>query len=164
MSGTKSLRWRLAAAAGLLGGALCCAAAACNSDDSSTPTGSGNDVKVDVDATNQPPQPSYDGGPSPFSPVDGGVYSTPDGYDPYGVCVQCNCPATDYCFGGGGSYTSFSGNCNPTGFGIGCQPLPASCSGDSGSQCDCLLQATNAMLPCYAVCVQGNRAVYCPHP
>lgn len=155
--------WRLAVGAALLGGALASAAAACNSDDSSTPTGSGNDVTVDNDATMQPSQPTYDGNAdSPFAPVDGGVYPVPDGYDPYGVCVKCACPATDYCFGGGGSYSSFSGNCNPTGFGIGCQPLPAGCSGDS--DCDCLLQATAAQIPCYAVCVQGNRAVYCPNP
>lgn len=162
MSGTRGWRWRLALSAGLLGGALACAAAACNSDDSSTPTGSGNDF-TGTDATTQPQQPQFDGNPdSPFAPVEGGVYGTPDGYDPYGICVKCNCPATDYCFGGGGSYTSFSGNCNPTGFGIGCQPLPAACAGNA--TCDCLLDATASQVPCYPVCVQNNRALYCPHP
>ena len=112
---------------GLVGGVFACGVLACNSDDSSgVPTGSGDNVTVDNDATVQPGPLPFDGGPdSPFARVEGSAYGSPDGYDPYGICQTCKCPATDYCFGGGGSYTTFDGNCMPTSFGIGCQPLPA---------------------------------------
>jgi hypothetical protein len=154
---------RLGLCVALLGAALGAAVAACNSDDSTAPTGNGDHLSVDSDATMQPGPPVFDGGPdSIFAPVEGSVYGKPDGYDAYGVCQRCGCPAADYCFGGGGSYTSFSGNCMPTAFGVGCQPLPAACAAEAG--CDCLLTATAPMVPCYAVCVQNTRTVYCPNP
>jgi hypothetical protein len=162
MPGTRSLGWGLCVGAALLGGALVSAASACNSDDSSTPTGSGDNVTVDVDATNLPGAPTDAGTDSPFARVEGGYAAAPDGYDPYGLCQKCACPATDYCFGGGTGYTSFSGSCTPSGFGVGCNPLPAGCSG--ASDCDCLLMATASKFPCYAVCVQNSRTVYCPNP
>lgn len=163
MSGARSVRWGLGLGAGLLGGALGAGLAACSADDSSsTPTGTGDDVTVDNDATTQPGQ-TGDGGPdSPFARVDAGYGPAPDGYNPYGLCQTCDCPATDYCFGGGTGYTTFSGDCKPTSFGIGCNPLPAGCSGDA--DCDCLLMATASKFPCYAVCVQNSRTVYCPNP
>jgi hypothetical protein len=153
----------LGVGAALLGGALVSAAAACNSDDSSgVPAGKGDNLTVDNDATTQPGAPTDAGADSPFARVEGSVYDKPDGYDPYGICQKCACPATDYCFGGGTGYTTFSGSCTPSGFGIGCNPLPAGCSGDS--DCDCLLMATASKFPCYAVCVQNSRTVYCPNP
>src|ERR1700722_9115654 len=129
MSGNRGLRWRMGVSVGLVGGVFACGVLACNSDDSSgVPTGSGDNVTVDNDATVQPGPLPFDGGPdSPFARVEGSAYGSPDGYDPYGICQTCKCPATDYCFGGGGSYTTFDGNCMPTSFGIGCQPLPAGC-------------------------------------
>jgi hypothetical protein len=162
MSGSRGLGWRWGVGVGLVGGSLACAMAACSADDaSSTPTGHGDTVYVDVDSTMQP-GPSTDAGPdSPFARVDGG-YAIPDGYEPFAVCQKCDCPATDFCFGGGTGYTTFSGTCKQTTFGVGCNPLPAGCSGDS--DCDCLLMATADKFPCYAVCVQNNRAVYCPNP
>jgi hypothetical protein len=59
--------------------ALCGVAAACAAlvtacgDDTSKPLGSGDKVIVDVDATNQPPQPEPKGGDladSPYGPAD----------------------------------------------------------------------------------------------
>ena len=92
-------------------------------------------------------------------------YGKPDGYNPIGNCSQCACPAGDYCFGGGTGYTTFSGNCMPTAFGIGCQPIPAACaSAGDASMCDCLLQATAGKVGCYGVCVDSTLTVYCPNP
>jgi len=163
MFGTRDLRLGLALGAALLGGTLAAVLAACSADDSSsTPTGNGDDITVDVDATNQPGQTGEGGSDSPFARVDGGYSAAPDGYDPYGICQKCACPATDYCFGGGGAFTQFDGNCKPTGFGIGCNPLPAGCSG--AMDCECLLKATAADFPCYGVCVQDTQTVYCPNP
>jgi len=143
---------------------------ACTTDGPSPPSGSGNDITVDVDATmGVNPPASYDAGPdSPFARVDGGYAAAPDGYSPVGNCGACNCAATDYCFGGGTGYTTFSGACTPTTFGIGCQPFPAACAGDAG--CDCLLKALSTQVPCYGVCIQnptvgsGVPIVYCPNP
>jgi hypothetical protein len=154
---------RVGVGVALLGAALGAAVAACDGDDSTTPTGSGDHVVVDSDATTQAPQPNFDGGPdSIFAPVEGGAYSKPDGYDPYGACQSCKCPAGTYCFGGGGAYTAFSGNCMPSSFGVGCQPIPAACA--AKPTCDCLLTATAAMVPCYGVCVQNSLTLYCPNP
>ncbi len=155
---------RSVGAAGLLAASLTSAAMACNGDDSSPATGNGNDVHVDVDATTQqgPPSGADAGADSPFAPVEGSVYSKPDGYNPLGVCKSCACPGTDYCFGGGTGNATFGGNCNPTGFAVGCQPLPAACASDAS--CECLLQATAGQVPCYAVCVQNSRTLYCPNP
>jgi hypothetical protein len=147
----------------LLVGSLTSVAAACNSDDSNAPLGSGDKVIVDVDATMQPQPPAGGGGAdSPFARVDSGYPGAPDGYNPVGVCKTCACPKTDYCFGGGTGFTTFSGSCTPSGFGIGCQPLPAACGADAS--CDCLLQATAADVPCYPVCVQITLTLYCPNP
>jgi hypothetical protein len=165
MVGTRKLRWTVAVAAGLLLSGVGCFVVACNSDDSNgVPTGSGDKVTVDVDASMQNPPNQYDGNPnSPFAPVEGGVYGTPDGYDPVGWCKSCNCEeAGMYCFGGGGSYTTFNGNCHPTAFGIGCQPLPSGCSGSM--DCVCLLKASASEYGCYGVCAQDLQTVYCPHP
>lgn len=155
---------RVALCAALLGAAMGAAVAACDADDSTgAPAGSGDHVTVDNDATVQPQQPKFDGGPdSIFASVDGGAYAAPDAYDPYGACKSCKCPAGDYCFGGGGSYTTLS-TCTPTSFGVGCQPIPAACGADAS--CDCLLTAIGSMgLQCYPVCVQNSLTVYCPHP
>ena len=152
----------LALIAALLCGALAWAAAACTGDDtSSMPTGSGDNVHVDVDANDTVEMRADVGADSPFARVDGS-YDIPDGYSPYRNCQSCKCPATDYCFGGGTGYTSFSGNCMPDAFAIGCQPLPPACAGDAS--CDCLLPATAGQVPCYAVCVQNTRTLYCPNP
>jgi hypothetical protein len=143
---------------------------ACTTDGPPPPTGSGNDTIVDNDATNgvRPPA-SQDASPdSPFAPVDGGYPAAPDGYSPIQNCGACTCEAGTYCFGGGSGYTTFSGACTPTTFGIGCQPVPAACATDAS--CDCLLQATAAQVPCYGVCVQnptvgsGVPILYCPNP
>lgn len=148
--------------AALLGCASAAATAACSSDDPSVPSGSGNDIIVDVPVTTQPTAAEDAGPDSPFARVDGGAYNKPDGYDPYGVCKACACPATDYCFGGGSGNTTFT-TCTPTGFGVGCQPIPAACAADAS--CDCLLTATAANTPgCYPVCVQNTRILYCPNP
>jgi hypothetical protein len=165
MSATRDLRWGVGLGAALLCGGLAAAGlAACSADDStSAPTGKGDDITVDVDATSQQGGPMGGAGAdSPFARVDGGAYDKPDGYDPYGICQKCACPATDYCFGGGGSFTQFDGNCKPAGFGIGCNPLPAGCSG--GMDCECLLKATASEFSCYGVCVQNSTTVYCPNP
>ncbi len=136
------------------------------SDGPPPPAGSGNVVIVDVDATRSPPPPDNDADDdSPFAPLDGGYAYLGDAYDPLGNCASCACPATDYCFGGGTGYTAFA--CTPSGFGAGCQPIPAACAGDAS--CDCLLQATSAQISCVGVCVQnptqgGGPVVYCPHP
>ena len=162
MAGARRVVWGLGACGALLG-ALVSAASACNSDDSTgVVTGSGDNVVVDNDATTQPGPSTDAGADSPFARVEGSVYGTPDGYAPSNVCKSCACPKTDYCFGGGTGYTSFSGDCKPSTFGIGCQPIPAACGDDAS--CECLLQATAANFSCVAVCEDNTHTVYCPHP
>lgn len=146
-------------------GACVSTAAACNSDDSTPTQGSGNDF-YPTDATNQPTAQNGDAGAdSPFAPVEGSIYYKPDGYDPVGTCTKCACPAGDYCFGGGTGNTTFGGNCMPTGFGIGCQAIPAACaSAKAGGLCDCLLQNVATTIGCYGVCALNTLTVYCPNP
>ena len=147
----------------LLAGALASVAAACGNP-SPPPIGQGDKVFVDVDATNQglqPGQPVGDGGGFDAPVSEGGYYGAPDGYAPYATCQSCACPATGYCFGGGTGYTSFSGDCNPAAFGIGCQALPPECPDAS---CECLIGVVGKQLPCYPVCVQNTRTLYCPSP
>jgi hypothetical protein len=151
-------------------GSLACGAtvstmAACSADDSTPPLGSGNDFHG-TDATTQPGQSTDGGADSPFAPVDGSIYYKPDGYNPVGICTKCACPAGDYCFGGGTGYTTFSGNCAPTAFGIGCQPIPAACAttGADAGLCACLLENVATNIGCYGVCALNTLTVYCPNP
>jgi hypothetical protein len=147
--------------------------AICACDGESTPAtkGAGDKLIVmvtDADSLSQD-QPAYvgDGGaPSPFGTYYGdGGYAHGYGYSPLAVCNQCACEAGTYCFGGGASFTTFSGTCNTGGstLSVGCQPLPAGCMGTA--TCGCIFDALKAQVPCYLVCSgQGSLTVYCPHP
>jgi hypothetical protein len=164
----------------LLSAGLGAAPAACNDSSSSKSVVIGDELNVDVDATNQaaPPPPTNPGSHEPFDPgsdasyyeSDGGYYSTSiDGYAPLSWCNECACPKSSYCFGGATGYTSFNGSCNHLEAGpnpplaIGCNPTPSACD---ASDCVCLIEALAGQMPCNAECV-GSKApvsVYCPAP
>jgi hypothetical protein len=134
-------------------------------DDSSNPPGHGDHVIVDVDATNQPAQSQFDGGPdSPFAPLgaDGGYGAIGDA-SAYAACAACGCEGGTYCFGGGRGYPVPSGTC-PASAGApapGCAPLPAACA--STPTCACLIGALSSTVACYAACqTQPGLIVYCP--
>ena len=150
-------------------GLMAAAAVACNGDDApSGPTGSGDNLKVDVDATTQAAQP-----PAMESGVeygDGGYASAvaADGYAPAAWCAQCACSAGSFCFGGGTNFTSFDGVCDHVEAGpgvplaIGCNLPPSGCD---ASDCACLITAIGGQLPCYSECVGVKTPmVYCASP
>jgi hypothetical protein len=153
-------------------GVLCAVSAACG-DDSSKPTGSGDTVVVDVDATTQPPQ---NGDASYYSDVFGpsdSPYAPPDGYAPYTVCSKCACGSSAYCFGGGTGYTSQGAACGADaalpadgGVQVGCNPIPPECASAGPKEiCPCLIKAVGPITPCYAVCTDTpGLIVYCPNP
>jgi hypothetical protein len=143
----------------MLAGAL----AGCSESSSS---GGGDRVRVDVEASSQPPQgPADDAGEdSPFARVDGQYGSVPDGYAPLVVCAQCACEGGTYCYGGAPSMT-FSA-CDQTAssrLDLGCHAIPAGCANEP--DCVCLLRAFAPPMACYPVCTEsptGAFTVYCP--
>jgi hypothetical protein len=156
-----------AATAGLVAFALTGPLGVGCGDDSGSPGGHGDHLIVDVDATKEPPQDQFDGGPdSPFAPVSpDGSYGVLGDASPYAACVACGCEGGTYCFGGGRGYPVPSGSCaggpgSSGGPAPGCAPLPASCT--STPDCPCLIGALTS-LTCYAVCdTQPGLIVYCP--
>jgi hypothetical protein len=136
----------------------------CGCSGSNAPkTGKGDTLKVDVPATNLPPQPPPDAGSTDalYGAVgEGGAY----GYSPVTVCRDCACEAGTYCFGGGTGYTTFSGTCTGApGLAVGCQPLPAGCG--NPPTCDCIFQALKPEISCYPECLHNSAlTVYCPSP
>ena len=138
--------------------------AACG-DDSNAPSGRGDHVIPDVDATNQPPQGQFDGGPdSPFEPpTEDAGYGAVGDASAYAACVACGCEGGTYCFGGGRSYPVPTAAC-PASAGApspGCAPLPAACT--STPTCACLIGALASTVACYTACeTKPGLIVYCP--
>jgi hypothetical protein len=128
--------------------------------------GSGDRVKVDVDASAQPAQGSGDdaGEDSPFARVDGAYGILPDGYAPLVVCAQCACEAGTYCYGGAPSMTlAACDQTASTSLDLGCHAMPAGCANEP--DCVCLLRAFGPQMGCYPVCTEspaGGFIVYCP--
>jgi hypothetical protein len=152
--------------ASVLVGVVVAGLAGCS--ESKAPTGRGDDLKVDVDASAVSP-PADDGDDastqdSPFAPVDGPYGPLPDGYSPLAVCAQCACDGSTFCYGGSPS-TSFSGACDQTAnaaLGVGCHAIPAGCAAEP--DCVCLLQALGTQMPCYAACADesnGGFTIFC---
>jgi hypothetical protein len=146
-------------------------AGACS--ESTAPLGQGDNVVVDVDASQQqaPTQGDDDSGDdSPFAPVESGYGPAPDGYAPYDWCSQCGCPSGTFCFGGGTGYSDFNGDCHAdagpfdsgSGLAIGCYPFPGACANEPS--CECLIMTMSQYMPCYPVCSITSNIVYCPHP
>jgi len=144
---------------------------ACSSS-STPPTGKGDKLIVDVDATYQPSQPMPDAGAydSPYGTgygtvgEGGGAYS----FSPVDVCMKCACEAGTYCFGGGTGYTTFSGTCSgAAGLAVGCQPLPAGCPSTAtcATSAECIFAALKPEISCYPQCEQMKvPIVYCMTP
>jgi hypothetical protein len=154
--------------------AVALASGACG-DDSSKPTGSGDHVTVDVDATTQPSQNQNDASyySDVYGPGDGPYADPPDGYAPYASCSKCTCPASTFCFGGGTGYTSGTPVCGAgatlPGAGsvqLGCNAIPPLCAGKGPKEiCACLIATLSPLLPCYSVCTDTPQLIlYCPHP
>lgn len=127
---------------------------------SSPPLGSGDNLHVDVDGSQQQPPMNDDDASddSPFAPLDGPYGAIPDGYAPLANCAQCACPSGTFCYGGTPSTTvSACDQTAATGAALqpGCHALPAACA--SGTDCVCLLQSLASTLgqSCYAACTIG---------
>jgi hypothetical protein len=153
----------------LVGGAML-AMAGCDGEDA-PPVVQVHDEIIGPVATAMPvvePTPSNEPSDAGSAPVYGAVDEAGYAgyaYSPLKVCKQCGCEAGTYCFGGGTGYSTFSGTCAApgSGFGIGCQALPAACEGDAG--CDCIFAGLKTQVPCYLVCAGvGDLTVYCPSP
>jgi hypothetical protein len=160
----------LALGSGVLGAAAC--------SEQTAPSGKGDNVIVDVDATaGQGDNGGGDDGAvdEVFASVESGYPAPPDGYAPFDWCSQCACPSGTFCFGGGTGYETFSGDCHADAgalgtapLAIGCYPFPPTCA--SQPSCDCLIVAISQLLgssqnpACYPVCSITSNIVYCPHP
>jgi hypothetical protein len=155
-----------------LGTGVLAAAGACT--ESTAPSGTGDNVIVDVDASaGQGDNGGGDDGSvpddSPFARVDSAYGPAPDGYAPFDWCTQCGCPGSMFCFGGGSGYTTFNGDCHADAgalgsapLAIGCYPFPPACANEPS--CECLITAISPDMPCYPVCSITSNIVYCPHP
>ena len=89
-----------------------------------------------------------------LAPSDAGVYGIiADAYAVPSVCAtQCVCEAGTFCFGGGPGSPAFSGTCdNASGYGVGCDPIPA-----GATTCELLLAALIGKVPCTPRCVPSN--------
>lgn len=151
-------------------GAIAVAVVAAACSQGSSQKNPGDDLIIDVpSATNSAPPPP----PAPdAADASDGYVEDLDGYAPITTCAMCNCaPDASYCFGGGTNYIRFSGKCNwldagvEAGLEIGCEPVPAKCSGPL--DCPCLIAELAPKIGCYPVCAikAGSAAtVYCPNP
>ena len=149
---------------------------------SAPPQAHDNVVNDTRDATTTVAPPSDAAAPDAFTydygdggAPDGSTYvlEVPDGYAPVIGCDTCACSgsgdAGKYCFGGGGGKTTFPSSCDldaGASIEVGCNGIPAACTGlDPKDTCPCILEAIG-MFPCYLVCgiSATGYSVYCPHP
>ncbi|MBV9948853.1 MAG: hypothetical protein JOZ69_18540 [Myxococcales bacterium] len=151
----------------VLAGAACCALAWACTGESSPPLGSGDNVKMDIDASVMPVQDADPGPDSPFAPLDGPYGSLGDAYG-LAVCAGCACEAGTFCYGG--SPGSPLSSCDQTAaaagapLALGCHPIPSACA-TATEECVCLLQSLPRDTSCYPVCTapaSGGFVVYCP--
>jgi hypothetical protein len=144
-------RLRIALSLALVG---CGLLAACS--DSGAPTGKGDQVVVDVEASTGEQLPQTTAPDSSY-----GVYIDANALP--SACTTCACDTTStFCFGGGVDAGTFSGTCNAAGaaIAIGCNALPSACANEPS--CPCILSALQGMLPCtYATCSDTNFSVTC---